>query len=96
MALGCQQPDELSITLSHVMNAIIQVGSINHPDVAALLNRCEYMQYAQGMDFIPSSIELTAIENSRINTMSRESILHKLVSQIKDGYDFVLLDCLCA
>ena len=94
MALGCRQPDELPITLPHVMNVIIQAGSINYPDVAALLNRREYILHAQGMDFIPSSIELTAIENILVNTMSRESILRKLVSQIKKEYDFVLLDCM--
>ena len=94
MALGCPQPDELPLTLPHVMNAIIQAGSVNHPDVAAMLTRREYIMHAQGMDFIPSSIELTAIENILINTMSRENVLRKLVTYIKGDYDFTFLDCM--
>jgi chromosome partitioning protein len=46
------------------------------------------------MDFVPSSIELTGIENILINTMSRENVLKKFIGYIKDDYDYVLLDCM--
>ena len=92
MALGCQQPDELPVTLSHIMSEIIENGGkIENSD---LLQRREYILHSQDMDFVPSSIDLTGIENILINTMSRESILKKFVCYIKDAYDVVLLDCM--
>jgi len=94
MALGYPQPDELPITLPYIMNALIQTGGTNQTEVAEMLYSREYVLHAQGMDFIPSSIELTAIENTLINTMSRENVLKKLISHIKDDYDFILLDCM--
>jgi chromosome partitioning protein len=59
-----------------------------------LLRKREYIMTAQGMDFIPSSIELTGVENILINAISRESILKKFVAYIRDDYDFALLDCM--
>ena len=92
MALGCQQPDELPVTLPHVMNEIIQNGG--KVGNSELIQKREYILYSQGMDFVPSSIDLTAIENILINTMSRESILKKFVGYIKEAYDYILLDCM--
>ena len=92
MALGCPQPDELPVTLPHIMQDIINAGG--RVENSELLAKREYILNAQGMDFVPSSIELTAIENILINTMSRENILKKFIGYIKDAYDFVLLDCM--
>jgi chromosome partitioning protein len=92
MALGCQQPDELPVTLPHIMQDIISAGG--RIENSGLLQKREYILNAQGMDFVPSSIELTGIENILINTMSRENVLKKFINYIKDIYDFVLLDCM--
>ena len=92
MALGYPQPDELPITLPHIMNEIINNGC--RVDDSELLSRQEYILHSQGIDFVPSSIELTGIENILINTMSRENILKKFVSLIKNKYDFMMLDCM--
>ena len=92
MALGCQQPDELPITLPHIMQDIINNG--DKVEKSELLLQRKYIMKAQGMSFVPSSIELTGIENILINTTNRENILKKFVSFIKDEYDFVLLDCM--
>jgi len=77
MALGCPQPDELPVTLPHVMQEIIRNGG--KTDGSELLRKREYILRAQGMDFVPSSIELTAVENVLINTMSRENVLKKII-----------------
>ena len=92
MALGCQQPDELPVTLPHIIQDIIDTkGKLENSE---LLPKREYIHSAQGMDFVPSSIELTEVENILINTISRENILKKFIGYIKDAYDFVLLDCM--
>jgi chromosome partitioning protein len=91
MALGYPQPDELPVTLPHIMQEIISRGKIENSE---LLRRRAYILSSQGMDFVPSSIELTGIENILINTMSRENVLKKFVAYIKGEYDFVFLDCM--
>ena len=62
MALGCQQPDELPVTLPHIMQGIISAGG--RVENCELLQKRDFILNAQGMDFVPSGIELTAIENS--------------------------------
>jgi chromosome partitioning protein len=92
MALGYQQPDELQVTLPHILNEII--NNSGKTENSELIQKREYILNAQGMDLVPSSIELAGIENILINTISRENILKKFIAYIKDEYDFLLLDCM--
>ena len=82
MALSCPQPDELPVTLPNIMGEIINAGG--RLNDCELLQQREYILQAQGMNFIPSSIDLSGIENILINTMSRENVLKKLLNFIKD------------
>jgi len=45
------------------------------------------------LDLIPSSLELAGIEMTLVNVMSRENILKIAVGEIKDKYDYILIDC---
>ena len=42
---------------------------------------------------MPSSIELSGMEVSLVNTISRETVLKEYLESVKRDYDFVLLDC---
>jgi chromosome partitioning protein len=92
MALGCPQPDELPVTLPHIMQEIISKGG--KTENSELLRKRKCILQSQGVDFVPSSIELTGIENILINTMSRENVLKKFINSVKGEYDFILLDCM--
>ena len=46
------------------------------------------------MDLIPANIELSAIEVSLVNAMSREMILRSMVEKLRDFYDFIIIDCM--
>jgi chromosome partitioning protein len=46
-----------------------------------------------GLDLIPSSIDLVGAEIEMLNLPSREKALKKVVDRVKDNYDFVLIDC---
>lgn len=50
--------------------------------------------YEEGVDLIPANIELSALEISMVNVMSRETILRQLIEEIKDSYDYCILDCM--
>jgi chromosome partitioning protein len=43
---------------------------------------------------MPGNIELSALEVSFINTMSREIVLRSYINTVKDRYDYVLIDCM--
>lgn len=45
------------------------------------------------MDLMPSSIELSGMEVSLVNTISRETVLKEYLESVKRDYDFILLDC---
>lgn len=45
------------------------------------------------LNLIPSNIELAGAEVEMVNMMSRESILKRKIEDIKDRYDFVIMDC---
>lgn len=86
ISLGCQQPDKLSITLNTVLRKILD-------DMPAALAKGIY-HHPEGVDLMPSNIELSAMELSMVNAMSREKVLKQYVDDVKSSYDYVLLDCM--
>lgn len=42
---------------------------------------------------VPSNLDLAAAEVELSSRISRETILRKLINQVKDQYDFILIDC---
>ena len=45
------------------------------------------------LDVIPSNIDLVAIELELVNHPNREFMLREAVREIKDSYDFIIIDC---
>ena len=86
VALGMQNPDDLAVTLTDVLRAIADdrappdnYGIIHHPE---------------GVDMLPSSIELSAFEVNMIGMMSREYLLRDALAPLKEKYDYILIDCM--
>jgi len=94
MALGCHQPDSLPVTMFHVMQEVINAKL--KPEQSELVQKREYILKSQGVDFIPSSIELTGIENTLITTINRENVLKKFINFIKNDYQIILIDTMPA
>ncbi len=46
-----------------------------------------------GMDIIPSHIDLVGAEIEMLNMDQREHMLKKVIAQVKDDYDYLLIDC---
>ena len=86
MALGYNRPDDLPFTLSTVMQDIIDDKSV---DVSQGI-----IHHEEGVDLIPSNIEMSGLEVRLINALSRESVLKTYVNEVKRDYDFVLIDCM--
>ena len=84
--LGWAQPHELSPTLADLMGKIITDQPIT-PGEGILVHR-------EGVHLLPANIELSAMEVTLVNTMSRETVLKQYLSSVSDQYDFALIDCM--
>lgn len=85
ISLGVTKPDDLDDTLATVMTKVMKDEPFD--DDFALIH-CE-----EGVDLMPCNIELSGVESSMFNAMSREFILKSYVEQIKKNYDYILIDC---
>lgn len=85
-SLGVKRPDELSETIATVMQGI--VDEVNHPRDYGIL------KHVEGVDFLPANIELSAFEVGLFQTMNREYVLKKYVDRVKEGYDYIIIDCM--
>ena len=47
----------------------------------------------EGLDIIPSHIDLVGAEIEMLNLENRERILRNLLRPLKENYDFILIDC---
>lgn len=52
------------------------------------------LHHSEGVDLIPANLDLSAIEFSLVNAMSREFTMKNCISDIKNKYDYVLIDCM--
>ncbi len=86
VSLGISNPDAHDITIASVMQEIIEEGTVS-PDFGIIHNK-------EGVDLLPSNIELSGMETGLVNVMSREFILKEYIRQIGDRYDYILIDCM--
>jgi len=47
----------------------------------------------EGMDLLPSNIDLSAAEVQLVNEVAREQTLRRVLDTVRDDYDVVLIDC---
>lgn len=84
ISLGYPKTDELTITLANIMAGIIQDNPL--PITEGIIH------HGEGVDLMPASIELSGVEISLVNAMTRETILRQYVQSVKTLYDYILLD----
>lgn len=85
ISMGWPKPDELDTTLATLMGKVLEDKPIQ-PGEGVL-------HHAEGVDLIPSSIELAGMEVGLVNAMSREKVLKQVLEVNKRSYDYILLDC---
>ncbi len=47
----------------------------------------------EGMDILPSNIDLSAAELQLVSEVAREQVLSRVLDKVKDRYDVILIDC---
>ncbi len=83
---GIHEPDLVQNSVTDLLSDAIHDKVISTLDVVK--------QIGENLDLIPSNIQLSGIESMLVNAMSRENILRMCISQIKDSYDYVIIDCM--
>ena len=85
-ALGWIDADNLPITLDTQMKKILQDESFVYNE--------GILHHEEGVDIIPTNIELSGMEISLVNAMSREQTLKLYLADLKKDYDYILIDCM--
>ena len=83
VSLGVKNPDELPVSLATVLQRVIDDRPID--------GGLGIIQHEEGVDLLPSNIELSGLEISLFNVMSREFILKGYVDEIRGNYDYILI-----
>ena len=86
ISLGYPEPDKMENTLSTVLMKII-----NDEEFA---QNASLLHHNEGVDLLPGNIELSGLEVSLTGVLSRESILREYVEQVRDLYDYIIIDCM--
>ena len=86
ISLGYEEPDEMEYSLATLMMNIVNDEKLNIEKTI--------LHHKEGVDLIPANIELSTIEVSLVNAMSRELILRSMVDRLREFYDYIIIDCM--
>lgn len=85
VSLGYTEQDKLPITIATLMERTIEDEAVLPTDGV--------LHHDENINLIPANIELSGMEVTLVNTMSRESILREYLKNIENSYDIAILDC---
>lgn len=83
-SLGFDNTDD-EITMPDLMECIIEMKT--------LPKREEYIKHLDGFDIVLSNLALSSMEMKLVGVLEREYIFKALVDELKESYDYVLIDC---
>ena len=78
----------LGVNIQEVESSIYEC-IINKTDVRDAI----YTTDIEGLDIIPSHIDLVGAEIEMLNMTDRERIMKKVLEPVRDEYDYILIDC---
>lgn len=78
----------LGVDIASLQNTIYECLVCNLPVTEAVLPTP-----VDGLDIIPSHIDLVGAEIEMLNLPEREKVMHRLLRGIANRYDYVLIDC---
>ena len=86
VSLGYKEPDQLEKTLASLISEVIEDEDLQIKETI--------IHHEEGVDLIPANIELSALEINMVNVMSRELMMKCLIDQVREDYDYIIIDCM--
>lgn len=83
--LGERYIDLLENTISTMLDDYINDRPINYPSIL--------YKHQEGIDYIPSNIELADFEMRLVSVINREQTLNNCIEPLRDHYDYIFIDC---
>lgn len=85
-SLGIGEPDALKVTLSTILMNVVNEENIDPEE--------GIYHHEEGVDLLPGNIELSVMELTLANVISREMILREYIEVQRERYDYILIDCM--
>lgn len=85
-SIGIENPDEREVALPSIMEQIIMDKEV---DVTKGI-----IHHKEGLDLMSCNIDLSGVDVSLVNAMSREFVLKTYVESMREFYDYILIDCM--
>lgn len=85
-SLGLGEPDAIETTLANQLEDIIDDRSSSP--------RNGIVQHAENVDLMPANIRLANVETALVLAMNRERVLKTWLENLKENYDYILIDCM--
>ena len=82
--MGWHNADNLPITLATLMGRTMNDMEVNANEAI--------LHHSEGVDLIPTNLELASMEVSLVNAMSREYTMRNSIAELRDKYDYILID----
>lgn len=83
--LGWPDSNALLVTLAGVIESRLNDGKISP--------RSAILHHDEGVDLLPSSIDLSGMEMNLVNARNREFVLRSCLETLKPEYDHIIIDC---
>ena len=84
--MGYYDQDNLPVTISTLIEKKMNDQDVR-PEQAIL-------QHKEGIDLIPSNLNLSLTEVNMFNAMSREYLIRDCLEELKKDYNYILIDCM--
>lgn len=84
--MGYYDTEAIPVTISTLIERMINDFPVN-PDEAIL-------HHNEGVDLIPSNLNLSMTEVNLLNAMCRESAMSNSIKELKAYYDYIIIDCM--
>lgn len=100
--IGKKKKKVLLVDLDPQANATsglgIEKSELESTTYDLLINDCPvkdviFESSAENVDIIPTNINLAGAEVELVNAISRENILRGAIEEVKDDYDYIIIDC---
>ena len=84
--MGYYEQDNLPITISTLIERTINDKEINASQ--------GILHHNEGIDLIPSNLNLSMTEVNLFNAMSREFAMKNALEELKNDYEYIIIDCM--